>query len=42
MHVIVLGRVLFDSTLTIKNMMGMGMALVDMILYNWEMNIGME
>lgn len=36
--VLVLGWVLFDSALTVKNIMGMALAVAGMILYNWAVD----
>ena len=33
--VLVLGWVLFDSSLTLKNMLGMAMAILGMVIYSW-------
>lgn len=33
--VLILGWILFDSALTFKNMCGMGLAIVGMVVYSW-------
>jgi len=37
--VLLLGWFLFDSVLTVKNMMGMFMAVVGMITYSWAVEL---
>lgn len=37
--VLMLGWVLFDSELTLKNIMGMALAIIGMVVYNWAVEI---
>lgn len=37
--VLVLGWVLFDSVLTLKNIMGMVIAVVGMVIYSWAVEL---
>jgi hypothetical protein len=35
--VLILGWILFDSTLTVKNILGMLLAVMGMVVYSWAM-----
>lgn len=37
--VLILGWVLFDSQLTFKNILGMAMAVIGMVLYSWARHL---
>lgn len=38
--VLILGWLLFDSQLTIKNILGMALAVVGMVVYSWAVEVG--
>lgn len=40
--VLILGWLLFDSILTAKNMLGMGLAVVGMIIYSWAVEVAKQ
>lgn len=37
--ILTLGWILFDSALTLKNIFGMGIAVVGMVIYSWAVEI---
>lgn len=40
--VLVLGWILFDSSLTLKNILGMLMAILGMVVYSWAVEVGKQ